>query len=95
MADYTYTTPTQTHVNPVNYRGMAGSLVLPVRSRPQIDVGLCVLNESGVYRTVVSPSIAEMEAATAYYLGGRDHTVDSATKTAIEASGVGGEFVAQ
>ncbi len=58
------------------------------------QMGLAVLKEAGEYRTVRTPSNAELEAADAYYLGGRQNTVTGTEKDLIEASGVGGTFEA-
>ncbi|RMH67393.1 MAG: hypothetical protein D6683_17875, partial [Actinomyces sp.] len=56
--------------------------------------GMCVLKVGGVWQVKLTPSVADLEAAEAYYLGGHVHTVTDTIKTELEAAGIGGTFTA-
>lgn len=58
------------------------------------QVGETVIVNSGTYTAVRIPTAGELNAADTFYLGGHEYPVSEATKTAIEASGVGGTFTA-
>lgn len=49
--------------------------------------GISVLNEGGAYRQVRSPAQTELEAATAYYLGGHRYEITAAEQAALTAAG--------
>lgn len=56
------------------------------------DVGQTVLLNDGVYSLSPLVDASTLAAADAYYLGGHEYVVDGGTKSAIEASGIGGTF---
>lgn len=51
--------------------------------------GISVLKEGSAYRQVESPAQTELEAATAYYLGGHRHPITVAEKDDLTAAGYG------
>ena len=65
--------------------GPAGDNVLHYRYK--LTRGITVINEGGVYRETRYPYQEELQAATAYYLGGYVHEVTAAQKASLEAAG--------
>ena len=70
---------------PTVEEGPAGNNVLHYRYR--LTRGITVINENGVYRQTRYPYQEELDAATAYDLGGSVHIVSAAEKASLEAAG--------
>ena len=95
QATYLYTPPTATGPRALLPRSLAQRRRQgPRKLNPAVDQGVAVLLNGATYSTSRLPRASDIEAADAVYLGGHEYTVSEAVKTAIEASGVGGTFVA-
>lgn len=57
------------------------------------SVGITVIKEGSAYRQVRSPSQQELEAATAYYLGGHRYEITAAEQSDLTAAGYGAYIV--
>lgn len=56
---------------------------------PRGPVGRTVLKRGGVYETVVTPTVDEVNDAEEAYLGGHVYEIDQATADALTAAGYG------
>ena len=54
-----------------------------------LDRGITIVKSGGVYSQIRYPQDEDLATYQEVYLGGRDHTVDDATKAALIAGGVG------
>ena len=82
MTTYTFITPTLE-------QGLIGGHRLFTHFR-QRTKGYTVINNSGTYSLVQYPQQDELEAYTAYYMGGCIHTgVTDAVRTAMIAASIG------
>lgn len=59
----------------------------PLFGRYKIARGITVLKTAGVYTQVRYPSLPQMQAADAVYLGGHTYEVSDAEATALAAAG--------
>ena len=66
---------------------------LHVAVHPGSDTELTVIKKDGVYTTHVIPTVDDIVTADQVFQGGRVNTVTANDKDAIEAAGIGGEFV--
>lgn len=82
MSTWTFRTPTV-------QEGLLGWQNDRLLMRLHLDEGITILNKSGTYSAVRFPTQDELAAATTYYMGGHEYTVDDATKAALIAANVG------
>ena len=66
---------------------------LHVAVHPGSDTELTVIKKDGVYTAHVIPTVDDIVTADQVFQGGRVNTVTANDKDAIEAAGIGGEFV--
>lgn len=66
---------------------------LHVAVHPGSGTELTVIKKNGVYTTHVIPTVDDIATADQVFQGGRVNTVTANDKDAIEAAGIGGEFV--
>ena len=66
---------------------------LNVAVHPGSGTELTVIKKDGVYTTHVIPTVDDIVTADQVFQGGRVNTVTANDKDAIEAAGIGGEFV--
>lgn len=66
---------------------------LHVAVHPGSNTELTVIKKDGVYTTRLVPTVDDIVTADQVFQGGRVNTVTANDKDAIEAAGIGGEFV--
>jgi len=66
---------------------------LHVAVHPGSGTELTVIKKDGVYTAYVIPTVDDIVTADQVFQGGRVNTVTANDKDAIEAAGIGGEFV--
>ena len=80
MTDYRFRTPTVSE-------GPAGGHRLFYFYT--LERGITIVKSGGVYSQIRYPVDSDLASYQEVYLGGREHTVDEATKAALIAGGVG------